>query len=135
MTTFQTSGWERASTCRVQRAASSWSVRFQRPENALKPFRIQRPDSVITTFQTSGWERSLTCRVWRAASSWSVKFQRPENEWKPFTIQRPDNAMTTFQTSGWERAFTCRSKGQPLAGRSSFRGLKYVETFQDSEAG
>jgi hypothetical protein len=65
MTTFPTSGWERTYTCRVQRAASSWSVRFQRPENV----RIQRLDNVMTTFQTSGWERASTFRVQRAASS------------------------------------------------------------------
>jgi hypothetical protein len=69
MTTFQTSGWERASTCRVQRAAFSWSVKFQRPENV----RIQKLDNVMTTFQTSGWERASTCMVHRAASGWSVK--------------------------------------------------------------
>jgi hypothetical protein len=67
MTTFRTSGWERAPTWRVQRAASSWSVKFQRPENV----RIQRPDNKMTTFQTSGWERASTYRVQRAASNWS----------------------------------------------------------------
>jgi hypothetical protein len=52
MTTFQASGWERASTCGVQREASSWAVKFQRPESV----RIQRPYNVMTTFQTSGWD-------------------------------------------------------------------------------
>jgi hypothetical protein len=47
ITTFQTAGLERrTSTCKVQKAASGWSVSFQRTENMLKPFRIQRPDNV-----------------------------------------------------------------------------------------
>jgi hypothetical protein len=75
MTTFYTASLERrTSTCRVEKAASSLSVKFLRPENSSKPFRIQRPDNEMTTFQTSGWERASTCSVQRAASSWSVRF-------------------------------------------------------------